>query len=1795
MGTDPEITDHGEHPEGRSASPPFVTGGGGFEYEDRVAAFVLAAILAGQPPFGEDVGLVRRVDWQTSDIGWEFDDLLLTRVGANDPKLAISCKAGTHVTGGGWPADAAAQIWKQWTRSAQNPFRRGVDLLGVVTGSLALGVDEAWDRVVHEAVPTDPARIAIRFSGPGASNQMARELVESLKRPDAVAGEAANEPVERAELIRSVRLWRRDLLRLDSADTTRAVEWCRQALASGDREIALDLLESLHSVATDRRIRGGTIELRDLVTELGQRYSFRCWPQDEAPWEQLAVHSADLMGGVRESLGDRICLAQSGAMGELEEAAIPGHVVFIEGESGTGKSALAKRLSRSQDRVLWFSAADLEAETLGGVAASLGVQAPLDDLIDRDRVRRALLVVDGAERLSARGLRHAARLAAAAVRAARPWLVVVTTQREGTDRMLVDLQRQGLDPEACRSVPIALPGEEMISTLMPALPLKLAGSPSRALLRALRNLKVLDLTIHSVTQKTLRGFPDLVEQVWAGFLGQEDKAARAGVLKILARADANVLTGGAPSHELRGAEDERVAERLAANGLLLFRRERYFFRHDLIGDWGRLLHLVESAEDVDKILDEVAPNIRWAPAIRLYAEWSLGTGDAQRQRIVDLVSEERPHPALDPLIEGLCRSPDSAPVLDQVLARLGTTRVSVVARILRTFLAVATEPSALSLALRRDHPMGAMARAMYRVPMPELWPGVVEALDKRSADLAPLLPLHLGEVARVWLLDETTANKGEYARTSLACASLAVAAARELQARLAVTRGSDKEDDERVFEALLLAAPWLPDEVAQVALELSHRLPTPPAVVERVEAERKRVEDAIAQRLTQMSETERAASARRTFSIGPLPRKKRDPFAEGPSEQVEDSFRNAVFKPGAVVRLMLQRPKIAQEVLLACCLEDPTQDDPLYADFPHDDHTGTVSKLDWFPPLYLRGPWLGLLLRSPEHGLEAVIRLISVATQEWLRLLIPPPGSKRHDWMTKWSTIVLDVDGELRTFRGGAEVFGWYRGHGRPGNIVASALMALEHWLYRCMDAGQSIDRAVQRILESGDSVALLGVLAALARRHQDLLRGPLLPLVSSWMLLDRDEALTAQSRMPEIDPFGLKALNTWLDDEADKWSNLPHRGLSLPWKIAAKLTFGEQGIVTACEKARARWQAEVADGTCIAPETVERLRALLNPQNLTVTKHEAGHVIIEVTWPPDFAARFGEGEKESERGIAAFHIRKRMRETLDRRQALTDSQAEALWNATSSLRDQPSTADETEATSPASARAAVAAVLEMLAGDWLDRFPERRAWCESAARSVGERSTRDDGLPSGVSMFKEHAEAFAGTWAVARLAAGDSRPEVRRILAEAVMADEPIVTGQVLTAAVSAAKRLPDELGRLFNLLWLWAALCNLSPGWPGEENEKAIAEARRRRLVSAFVGARIPNTPIPWEQLRLRAARVRERHDRRRRARAPSWYVQDDAGSQGVAALPDNWAEYDNHGFNWSVLERVILPLPVVVRPSRGSSLSTLIELDRRLLDLVTFTMSRARRDGTGEDRLPNLFDHYALGRLALLIASHEDDAFAAETWKRVAILLANHPKWCEAFFDDWFRQPRTEPEQAQGFHRRWRAMVETALQLPEWEPDAEQWSYDRAKTWSALLGVHERGSNLGIDADRPYLETIRDVYAKWARRALTDRWRLRTFCGFLQKPGATDLRVPALPWIRKALEGLSAYLGRERELVREVAAVCVVAWHSHREEILGTATSRESLVWIIRLLSRMRVEEIAEVREDLEAAVAPNDTDR
>ncbi|GJM24821.1 MAG: hypothetical protein DHS20C16_12360 [Phycisphaerae bacterium] len=1773
-----------------AAAPPFNTGGGGFEYEDYIAAHAMAGILTELPPFGEELGTADRIDWQVDARDWQFNDLLVTCDTDRGRRIAISCKSGRYVTNKGWPAEAVEQVWKQWIHAGQNPFDQKKDILAVATGHLAQDARNKWDRLLQEALVGDSTRFMQRYQKAGSSSKVARDLVASLRCPDHLVDQISNEQQERFKLIQCLRLWHRDDLASHSAQRVQAVGWCHQALQSSDRSEAQSLHAELLRISYIRRSRGGTITRQEMVALLAPQFALKTAPSHESSWRKLDAHSAELQADIGTSLRDTLCLVRPELWSAIRNAAKPGGLLVLAGESGSGKSALAIRLCRCVERTQWLTASDLEYTTFTKVGSQLGITAALNTLVGDECSANSLLVIDGAEKLGRNGRHIAARLIDAAIHAVQPWQVVMTAQEDGVEALRLELAEISKSEEHVQTINVRLLNEDEVSGLLGPLGIGLTATKSGALVRSLRNLKVLDWLARASKIKVLESFPDLVREVWAGFLGNDDEGVHAEVLKKLGKEDATQVVGGAPSSTFPDAAEQRVLATLIQRGLISRRKQRLFFRHDLLGDWARLQILIESGENAIDTLEELSVSIRWRPAFRYFAEWLLHGDEADQERLASLLVGEPDNPNSITLLEGLFRSPECGPIVASLLEHNSWLNQDSLATLLRTFVSVATRPSDIGQLFAKEHPGSAAIRVAFRVPVHELWPGMMEALNPRAHTIAKITPINLGSVVRSWLSDDATIMRQADIETHRSCAWLAVEAARELQAVVAESPhilGAGL-GIQHTFEAALFAATWFPDEVAALALELSARRPEPQAVIDRVEAEKKRSSNVTKERLAQLSPDEITRIENRLI-MAPVANRRRGPIPDGPSKPVHEAFRKAVLGAGVIVRLARSRPDAAQEVLLACCLADPSMDDPKYSSVGFDDHTGTVNLIDWYPPLHLRGPWLALLTRAPDHGLDAVLRLVNVGTSEWLRLNTVSPGYKNYEEVQRKTSVTLNIEGKDRVFRGDQSVFGWYRGLGRAGNIVTSALMALEAWLYRLVEKDLPIEWVVRRVMDAGSSVALLGVLAALGRKHDRLLNGLLCSIVSCWRILAWDEQVAMQDAVQSIGLYRLPAIDNIFGKGAERWSALAHRRANLPRLIAKKLASGEVEIVKACDEARAKWAGELDAKTCLDPDKVERFIALFDPQNLAVEKLSDGQLALSITWPTELAAKDDEQGESSDPSIDALVLRKSCRAILDNARDLTDAQAESIWSQATTLTSPMQPDGNTSTVTTITARAAVAAVLENHASGWLDRFPERRSWSESAAVNATPEVRELSIETHGMSEFKEHGEAFTGAWAVARIAAGDTRKSVRRALAEAMTVNEYVVTGQVLAAGLRLAGKIPGELGRLFNLAWLWAALCNLSGDASQTDTHKVrISTARRKRLRQAFVQGRIPCDLIPWDELRLRAARVSRRAERRRLAERSAWGLVETHAEE--LSLPKVWGDYDDHGFNWGVLGRIAESQLIVVQTSNDLALEPLGEFDRRLVDLAVWTMKcdQRRRRGSSNS-LPNMMDRIALSRAATIIAAHEDEAYAIDIWRALAPHLVHHRYWVASFFSEWFEIGRREANSTEQFYTRWRLMIEHTDELADWDARKDEGWNDVAIARSALLGIQDCGTWLVLPEDRPFIKPLVDRYAEWAKAYAGDAWRLRALCRFLQCPSADALRLPALTWVCEALMLLSDYRMADSELMVEIAEFCVTVWYQEKDRVLANRGARTSLVAIVQHLSHLRVQEILELRDDVEAAMA------
>src|SRR5262249_50269841 len=142
---------------------------------------------------------------------------------------------------------------------------------------------------------------------------------------------------------------------------------------------------------------------------------------------------------------------------------------FIVGDSGSGKSAIAKSTAEGYQRVVWPMGDLLESSSLVELEGTLGLRNPIGEVL-RTASGTSILVLDGLEGYSDRALRLAARLIKEVkgneVAGQIHLLLVAQFEAARIDR-LIEL---GVDPAWFDPVVVNRPTEERIRAM-------LAGSP----------------------------------------------------------------------------------------------------------------------------------------------------------------------------------------------------------------------------------------------------------------------------------------------------------------------------------------------------------------------------------------------------------------------------------------------------------------------------------------------------------------------------------------------------------------------------------------------------------------------------------------------------------------------------------------------------------------------------------------------------------------------------------------------------------------------------------------------------------------------------------------------------------------------------------------------------------------------------------------------------------------------------------------------------------------------------------------------------------------------------------------------------------------------------------------------------------------------------------------------------------------------------------------------------------------------------------------------------------------------
>ena len=1191
------------------AAPPAATGNAGAQFEAKVGAFYLLSLLSNGEPRGLPGATLRTVAFQQRGSGRPLDDVVVqaTNADGSDAVLEIQAKRTLTFT----PSDSefkdvVAQMWKA---AQKGEFETARYELAVAIARTTTRVEHACQETLHWArqLPNGAVFAAHIARKKFASDSM-RDFVEVFRANLAAAGA----PTDDETVWRLLRRFQILVFDFESAGSDyehRARERARFALAPDHAGRAAELWPVLvdHVGACARA--GGSRDRQTTIQVLQTEHGFTFEPRADlrsvaARLAEAAEHALaeikDDVGGARLARIELIDQAHS----TLEQS----RVLHIVGAGGVGKSWVLKALASllvPEGRIIVLSNGRIIPGGWLQMAHTVGCSATRDELFNELGCGGgATLFIDNVDQIADPAeWATVTDLLLGVVK--NPGWRAVATGGIGNEDWKAHL------PKAVREASIASltvdaisdDETELLSEENRALAVILGSThPARNIARNLFYLsRMIELGAGKAdAAASIATEMDLARLWWRYGGGRTEDDGRFARLKVLRIMGGQILS--APARIAFKTDDldlSTVAELLRFDSL----REdtkgaTVAFRHDVLRDWtiGFLIH-----EDSDRLaalqIDRpIPPGL--ARGLEVAARLAL-VGDTTGERWLALLAAvEQPgvHGSWSrPILLALPRAEQAVALFVNLGPRLLEDEGRRLGEIIRLMLAVESAP--LAKLIEEFQPS-------FSIP-------------KGIGDL--VVPRGIGWVWLVaWLV--TVADSLPTGRIP--------DVTKAFQAWLISTQNNSYPLNARIVEILF-------DWLARIEEAMSYR------VYRRIEdappslniPHLRDVRDEIRMSAFAFANLNPAAAEKYLLSLNP--------------DEVRHDGMQAILKaPGNLARAA---PAAMATFTLGAFIDEEDFDNSYGGSRRR---MGPFTALDhlFFPASPSQGPFLDLLERAPAEGLRVVRGLVEYATQ-WLRDMYVRDRQP-------FPRVSVHFPSGTKSFEGDGYVYQWARSIS-PSVITASALMALEAWGHRQIEAGRPFEEVLHDVLgPDGSSIAFVAVAADLILSHWKEASDVAWPLLAAPEILQLDDVRSNQ------DVAGVNRLvnfeqepNAWPVTRADLDAR-PSRQSRLSSQIGHYALHADpkqlQALRTLLEQARneiSQKPAESEDPINGLRPTAERAVRMTSAEYwplVKITLQDGREVEVhQFQRDATEAERFASGAARAEAGLQHMNLRHRIQTAL--------------------------------------------------------------------------------------------------------------------------------------------------------------------------------------------------------------------------------------------------------------------------------------------------------------------------------------------------------------------------------------------------------------------------------------------------------------------------------------------------------------------------------------------------------------------
>lgn len=1738
-------------------APSELTSGKGFDFEDLVATWLSSRMLCGLPLSSVCKGEIKKISFQVGNSGWLLDDILLTlKENGRDVNCAISIKSNKQFTAKKAPADFVEAIWRHYLHHDGNVlFDREHDYLGIITSPLSGAAKNSLNSVLSKVQHSIDDELSIKMTN-GQFSKDITDLYNSFACPNDLKDNHSVIAIDQDNLLKRLVIFSSDIHEQQSYNFSQSLLNCQHALKDPKPELSHNLFDRLHLMVKSTRVNEGSLDNTAFIRQLSHEFSFKGHPNYFNDINILAKYSQNAQDNLPHLIGGRLAVDRTGLLNKVKAELEQHPLLVMVGESGAGKSVLAKSIAHNEfnGKTLWLDSYLLESKNLNQAATKLNIEHQWSDLVEHLPFNDYLVVIDGLDRVSDNYYATAAQLLKPLL-LRKNFKLLITCQQSRWETLQRGLINHIGEITKAKTFTIENFTEDEINQVISIFPQFGKIFQSSRLQPLLKRPKIIDLFSGFVQLPDTSKWTseaDLIEWYWqAEFTDKSDGAMREAFSLTLAEKLADTLLSSIKSTNFPTA-DLMVLGGLEKDGICQRNKGRISFSHDLFLDWFKQRVLWMNLEEDQEYLFSKINLPSWYRAITLLGLHLLEKDQDTSiwfKLIKTSLANKEWFLTTDLLLESIIYSSQPEVIITRLWPELINDKASLLKRLLKRFLFVATQPDPLTMKLTEKLGADTLAAMTWnRRPIVNYWYGFLAVIESKQSEFIQLVPSQTAQICQTWL--RHTPKSTLYRKT---LADMAIRMGWKALQHNQHRRSHDNNrwlnyEDEKAsffYQTAFTASHENMDDIVELSYcasglaQPTTALPSDPApepITDLVWL--KRIEELEAQSLemnTIYGDEVFIPSA-----------------ANGPVFSVDRDFRLFFLHTMHSLPLIVQKADKAAIIILALCIREGGKRYSSYHS-SRDKQYGLVDGLNLFPVSFDKGPFFHLLSVSPNEGMRVILRLTEIATNKWLE-------DKEHEILNGHESIAnenfpltldIDLNGESKTWIGERRWMYACRATVLPPKLLVCALMALEKWLSDKVDDDEDISGHIHHLLIHSHSMAIIGVCLQLAKKQTSLFKGVCADFLSIPELFSYDFYHIGDSEGHQM--IGFFHRHTEREINAAKaWHLRDYRKTDIESLILPMMIKDQAFKKTVTSKvlpAYKYWLDKTAEENPCYPLTFNLLHKL-DLSNWGYQKVESHKYSLIYTPPKVVDDKWAVESQENEITQSLLVIPMRCRELIDK--GTGPSSENMIRPLETFAKLEFKDADVDRKLQLVRTKCALAAVLYIYKKQLNDIWVEYEEWCyQTILGCVFEPPEMTLRIADSAMDFEWDrfcAEVIPFMWLEYR----DDK-DIRAAIGHLCISFHYETTERLFNVVSEQRAELGEDFYRLIHLATRWSVyrerMLTASNERHGEEKlsvDQLYLEFNSyfHKFINGTLAFEIPT----WQSLEHTFTN--------------ELYISEEYGQSKV--IPRST------GIDFAVIKRVYDWVPTLDRAINSTEKSYWLSFWKQCSQSILWQMDCGVQKVDEVDGMPYEFDKWLLGKLPGIILSCDSTEEARNLWQPLLELGSSAHLWIDDFFYEWFSVLNDEKTNSSVFLLHWNEMIQFALSNKNWQ------QMDRSKRnlediWDAIFGLNQ----IIIDFiwNEHHADIVKgmsnhlDVHA--SKKLSLDS--LVKLIRFLRTRSACEIRHQGLTWIDTCLEELTWYSNETDKNTEEQLVLLVKLVLDDIGELnkLPPVTQR-SLLRIIRLMA-------------------------